>query len=277
MKIALTIAGSDSSGGAGVQADLKTFAACGVYGASVVTAITAQNTVGVRAIHPVPPDMVASQIDAIAEDIHIDATKLGMLATVDIVRTVVASIERWSLRNIVVDPVMLATSGEALLARDAVTLLRSDLLRLATVVTPNAAEAAVLAEMPVVTARDARVAAERILALGARAVIVTGGHLDEADAIDVLLDPSGCHQLSNARVKTSSAHGSGCTFAAAVAANLALGGSILESAEEAKRYVTAALQHSLSIGHGQGLLDHFWNLRTRNPEQVGFRRRSSRF
>jgi hydroxymethylpyrimidine/phosphomethylpyrimidine kinase len=265
MTTVLTIAGSDSSGGAGLQADLKTFASCGVYGASVVTAITAQNTVGVRAILPIPPETVASQIDAVAEDIQIDATKLGMLATVDIVRTVVARIERWSLQRVVLDPVMLATSGEALLSRDAVAVLRSDLVRLATVVTPNAAEAAVLAEMPVVTARDASLAAERILALGAGAVIVKGGHLDETDAIDVLVDRSGCYQLSGPRVNTNSTHGSGCTFAAALAANLALGRSIRESAGEAKKYVAAALLHGLSIGHGQGTFNHFWNLRTRDP------------
>ena len=263
MKIALTIAGSDSSAGAGLQADLMTFAACGVYGTSVVTAVTAQNTVGVRAIHALPSDIVTSQIDAIAEDMQIDATKLGMLATAEIVRAVVAGLERWALGRVVLDPVMLSTSGEALLSRDAVALLRSDLLRLATVVTPNAAEAAVLAEMPVVTVPDACQAAECILALGARAVIVKGGHLDEAEAIDVLLDHSGVHQLSAPRVKTRATHGSGCTFAAAIAANLALGRSVRASAEEAKRYVTAALQHGLSIGHGPGPFDHFW--RSRQP------------
>lgn len=260
MRVALTIAGSDSSAGAGLQADLKTFAACGVYGVSVVTAITAQNTAGVRAIHTIPSEIVTSQIDAVANDIPIDATKLGMLATAEIVRAVVASIARWSLGNVVVDPVMQATGGEALLSPDAVALVRSDLLRLATVVTPNAAEAAVLAEMPVVTVRDARQAAERILALGAGAVIVKGGHLVEAEAIDVLVDRSGVHQLSGPRVKTRSTHGSGCTFAAAIAANLALGRSVRESAERAKRYVSAALEHGLSIGHGQGPLDHFWSM-----------------
>lgn len=260
MKTALTIAGSDSSAGAGLQADLKTFAACGVYGVSVVTAITAQNTVGVRAIHAIPSDIVTSQIDAVADDIPVDATKTGMLATAEIVRVVVASIERWSLGNVVVDPVMQATGGEALLSPDAVALVRSDLLRLATVVTPNAAEAAALAEMPVVTVRDARRAAERILALGARAVIVKGGHLDEAEAIDVLVDHSGVHQLSGPRVKTPSTHGSGCTFAAAIAANLALGRSVRESAERAKRYVSAALEHGLSLGHGHGPFDHFWSM-----------------
>ena len=264
MKAVLTIAGSDSSGGAGLQADLKTFAACGVYGASVVTAITAQNTVGVRAIVPVPLEAVASQIDAVADDIQIDATKLGMLATADIVRTVTAAIERWSFRNVVLDPVMLATSGEPLLSRDGVAALRSDLVRLASVVTPNAAEAAVLAGLPVVTARDARVAAERILALGAGAVVVTGGHLEETDAIDVLVDRTGCWQFSGPRVGAGSTHGTGCTFAAALAANLALGRSLRESTEEAKRYVAAALAHCLSIGHGRGSLDHFWKLRPRD-------------
>ena len=261
MKIALTIAGSDPSAGAGVQADLKTFAACGVYGLSIVTAITAQNTVGVRSIFPVPAEIIVSQLDAVADDFEIHATKIGMLATIDIVRAVRTGIERWSLPNVVLDPVMMATSGEVLLSREGVDLLRSDLVRLATVVTPNAAEAAVLAGMSVVTAVDARLAAERILALGPRAVIVKGGHLDEVSAIDVLLDDSGCHQLTGPRVKTNSTHGSGCTFAAAVAANLALGRTVRHSAEEAKKYVAGALQHGLSIGHGHGPFDHFWGLR----------------
>lgn len=262
MKTVLTIAGSDSSGGAGIQADLKTFAACGVYGTSVITAITAQNTVGVRSVFPVPAQVVCSQIDAVADDIEIHATKVGMLATTDIVRAVQGRIERWSLRNVVLDPVMIATSGAALLSPEGVDLLRSDLVRLATVVTPNAAEAAVLAGLPVVTAADARLAAERIFALGPQAVIVTGGHLDEVNAIDVLLDDSGCHQLTGPRVSTRSTHGSGCTFAAAIAANLALGRTVRHSAEEAKKYVTGALQHGLSIGHGRGPLDHFWSMTT---------------
>ena len=264
MKTVLTIAGSDSSAGAGVQADLKTFAASGVYGTSVITAITAQNTVGVRSIFPMPAEIVVSQLDAVADDIEIHATKIGMLATIDIVRAGRTGIERWSLRNIVLDPVMIATSGEPLLSDEGVALLRSDLVRLAAVVTPNAAEAAVLAGIPVLTAADACLAAQRIFALGPRAVIVKGGHLDEVNAIDVLLDESGCHQLTGPRVKTSSTHGGGCTFAAAVAANLALGRTVRQSAEEAKKYVTGALQHGLSIGQGHGPLDHFWSLRLRS-------------
>lgn len=255
---ALTIAGSDSSAGAGLQADLKTFAAHGVYGISVVTAITAQDTSGIQAVYEVPSEIVASQIDAVANDIEIHATKIGMLATAAIVREVVRAIERRSLSNIVLDPVMIATSGELLLSREAIPIVRSDLLRLATVVTPNAAEAALLAEMPVTTAAEARQAAERIIALGARAVIVKGGHLREAEAVDVLMDESGCHELRGPRVETGSTHGTGCTFAAAVAANLALGRPLRESAEQAKTYVTAALRHRLAIGHGRGLLDHFW-------------------
>ena len=264
MKIALTIAGSDSSAGAGVQADLKTFAAHGVYGTSVVTAITAQNTLGVRTIHVVPSEIVVSQIDAVADDIEIHATKIGMLASAGIVRAVATGIERWSLRNVVLDPVMMATSGDSLLSDDALALMRSELLRLTTIVTPNAAEAAVLAGMQVVTAADACRAAEKILALGPQAVIVKGGHLEETQAIDVLVDQSGCHQLSGPRVDTRSTHGTGCTYAAALAANLALGRSVHESAEEAKTYVTLAMQHELAIGHGQGLLDHFWALRLRS-------------
>jgi len=261
MRTALTIAGSDSSAGAGIQADLKTFAAHGVYGMSVVTAVTAQNTTGVRAIHEIPAEVVVSQIDAVADDIEIHATKIGMLATIAIVRAVIVSLGRWSLPNIVLDPVMIAKSGDPLLSHDAIALVRSDLLPLAAVVTPNAAEAAALADMPVTTAADARRAAERIRRLGPRAVIVKGGHLNEIDAVDVLLDEAGYHELRRPRVDTRATHGTGCTFAAAIAANLALGGSLHESADQAKQYVTAALHHGLAIGHGQGPLDHFWRLR----------------
>jgi hydroxymethylpyrimidine/phosphomethylpyrimidine kinase len=263
MPTALTIAGSDSSAGAGVQADLKTFAAHGVYGTSVVTAITAQNTLGVRSIHLIPSEIVVSQIDAVADDLEIHATKIGMLASADIVRAVARGIERWSLRKVVLDPVMMAKSGDSLLSDDALALMRSELLHLTTIVTPNAAEAAVLAGMQVVTADDACRAAAKILALGPQAVIVKGGHLKEPQAIDVLVDHSGCHQLSGPRVDTRSIHGTGCTFAAALAANLARGRSIGESAEEAKRYVTLTMRHALAIGQGHGLLDHLWTLRLR--------------
>jgi hydroxymethylpyrimidine/phosphomethylpyrimidine kinase len=258
VQTALTIAGSDSGAGAGLQADLKTFAAHRVYGTSVVTAVTAQNTSSVRAIFEVPVEVVTSQIDAVAADIEIHATKIGMLATAAVLRAVARALERWSLANVVLDPVMIATGGEPLLSRDAIPIMRSELLRLATVVTPNAAEAALLAEMPVTTAADARRAAERILAQGPRAVIITGGHLQEVEAIDVLMDASGCHELRVPRVETGATHGTGCTFAAAVAANLALGRSLRDSAEQAKRYVTGALQHRLAIGHGRSPLDHFW-------------------
>ena len=258
MRTALTIAGSDSSAGAGLQADLKTFAAHGIYGTSVVTAVTAQNTSGIQAIYEVPSEIVSSQIDAVASDIAIHATKIGMLATAAVVQAVVRALERWSLPNIVLDPVMIATSGERLLSRESIPIMKSDLLRLAAVVTPNAAEAAILAEMPVTTVADARQAAERIVALGAQAVIVTGGHLQETEAVDLLVDESGFHELRGPRVETGPTHGTGCTFAAAVAANLALGRSLRASAEQAKTYVAAALRHPLAPGRGRGLLDHFW-------------------
>lgn len=265
---ALTIAGSDSSGGAGAQADLKTFAAHGVYGTSAITAITSQNTVGVRAIHELPADVVISQIDAVAEDLDIHATKTGMLASKAIVKAVVALLERRALPNVVVDPVMVAKSGDSLLSQDALDAVQYDLLRLATVVTPNAAEAAVLADMPVITVADARRAAERIRERGSRAVIVKGGHLGDKDAVDVLVDEKGYHELRGPRIQTRATHGTGCTFAAAIAANLALGCSLRESADRAKQYVTGALQHGLAIGHGHGPLNHFWFLQLRRPERV---------
>lgn len=266
--VALTIAGSDSCGGAGIQADLKTFAAHGVYGASAITAITSQNTLGVQAIHELPAEVVVSQIEAVVEDLEIQATKTGMLASKPIVKAIVALLERRSLPNVVVDPVMIAKSGDSLLSREALDVVQYELLRLATVVTPNAAEAAVLADMPVITVADARRAAERILELGSRAVIVKGGHLGDQDAVDVLVDERGYHELRGRRLQTQATHGTGCTFAAAIAANLALGCSLRESADRAKQYVTAALQHGLPIGHGHGPLNHFWFTGVRRPERI---------
>jgi hydroxymethylpyrimidine/phosphomethylpyrimidine kinase len=259
MPTALTIAGSDSGGGAGIQADLKTFAAHRVYGTSAITAITAQNTQGVAGVLAVPTDLIILQIETVAADIRIDAVKTGMLATAAIVEAVAATIEELDLPNVVVDPVMVAKGGDRLLDEDAVSAVRTELLRRALVVTPNAHEAAVLTGGPVETVDDARVAAERIASLGARAVVVKGGHLAGEQAVDLLFDGQAFHELRGPRLSTMSTHGTGCTFAAAIAANLALGQSLVDAVRHAKAYVAGAIRHARPIGHGHGPLEHFWN------------------
>lgn len=209
---ALTIAGSDSSGGAGIQADLKTFAALGVYGASAITAITAQNTVGVQAIHPVPPEIVGAQIDSVLSDVAADAIKTGMLFSTAIIEVVADRLRAHGATRLVIDPVMIAKSGDRLLRQDAVAALRDLLLPLAAAVTPNAPEAEVLAGMDVVDERTAREAARRIFDLGPRLVIVKGGHLDGERAVDVVFDGSTFEVLSSPRIDTPHTHGTGCTF-----------------------------------------------------------------
>jgi hydroxymethylpyrimidine/phosphomethylpyrimidine kinase len=261
MKTALTIAGSDSGGGAGIQADLKTFAAHGVYGTSAITAVTAQNTMGVTAVHALPADMVTAQIEAVAGDISIHATKIGMLANAAIAEAVAAAIEELELPLVVLDPVMVAKGGDALLDEDAVQTVRAELIPHATVVTPNAMEAARLSGMRVETIDDAREAARRIHKLGARAVLVKGGHLDLPEAIDVLWDGHTMREFRAPRLASRHTHGTGCTLASAIAANLALGRPLDEAVERAKAYVSHAIQHGLAIGHGHGPLDHFWRWR----------------
>lgn len=259
MQAALTIAGSDSGAGAGIQADLKTFAAHGVYGTCALTAITAQNTLGVTAALPLPTDIVVAQMEAVAGDIALHATKTGMLATAAIVEVVAATIEELDLPNVVVDPVMVAKSGDRLLDEDAVDAVRSELLRRALIVTPNAMEAGVLARMTVASTRDAREAARLIHQLGARAVVVKGGHLENRDAVDVLFDGHHFHELTGPRLESRNTHGTGCTFAAAIAANLARGLPLVDAVTRAKHYVTEAIRRGPSIGGGHGPLDHFWN------------------
>jgi hydroxymethylpyrimidine/phosphomethylpyrimidine kinase len=258
MKTALTIAGSDSGGGAGIQADLKTFAAHGVYGTSAVAAVTAQNTLGVTGFLALPADLIIAQIEAVASDIGVDAVKTGMLATAAIVEAVAAAIEDLELPRVVVDPVMVAKSGDRLLEEEAVSAIRAELLRRAYVVTPNAPEAEVLAGMPVRSVADAREAARRIHQLGPAAVIVKGGHLDTPDVVDLLFDGRTFTEFNGPRVDSRNSHGSGCTFAAALAANLALGHPLVEATRLAKAYVVGAIRHGLPIGRGHGPLDHFW-------------------
>ncbi len=253
MRTALTIAGSDPSGGAGIQADLRTFAAFGVYGTSAVTAITVQNTLGVARIVALAPDLVEAQIDAVVTDFHVGATKIGMLGNAEIVAAVAHALARHRLPNVVLDPVMTSTSGATLLDAPAVEVVRETLLPLATIVTPNTAEAERLTGIAVVTKEDARRAAAALVGLGASAAVVTGGHL-AGPAVDVLYDGVAFAELSAHRIASRHTHGTGCTFASALAAGLALDHSLLDAAQSAKRYVTLAIEHAPGLGHGRGPL-----------------------
>ncbi len=256
MKRALTIAGSDSGGGAGIQADLKTFAALGVYGTSALTAVTAQNTLGVTGVQELPPDMVASQIDAVVSDIGADAVKTGMLANSGIIRVVAGKVNEHGLSNLVVDPVMVAKGGDPLLQEEAVDALRTLLVPLALVVTPNLPEASALVGYRVATLEQARRAARDIVGMGSRSVVVKGGHL-QGDAVDVFYDGSEFREFSSPRVDTTSTHGTGCTFASAIAAGLANGMGVEEAVGQAKAYVTEAIRRAVPIGSGHGPLNHF--------------------
>ena len=254
---AMTIAGSDSGGGAGIQADLKTFSALGVYGSSTLTAITAQNTVGVTMVHEIPIDIIVAQIDAVLSDIGADAVKTGMLASSAIVETVAEEMERHQVSRLVVDPVMVAKSGDRLLREDAVEALRTRLIPLAAVVTPNIPEAEALTGLKIETDEDVRRAAEAIVQLGARAVVVKGGHR-EGPATDLFYDGVRFQEFSAPRIDTVNTHGTGCTFASAVAAGLARGLEVVESVELAKDYVTEAIRWSFPVGRGHGPLHHFY-------------------
>ncbi len=259
---ALTIAGSDSGGGAGIQADLKAFEANGVFGMSVITALTAQNTREVTAVHEVPPDIVAAQIDAVATDLPVGAVKTGMLASVEIIDAVADGIARHGLRPVVVDPVMISKSGHALLHPDAVEAVQRRMLPLADLVTPNAHEAARLAGVDVTTLDDARRAARVILEMGPRAVLVKGGHLDgESDAVDLLWTAAGETLYREDRIDTPHTHGTGCTYASAIAAHLARGLALPDAVGRARRYLQGAIRHALPLGHGHGPTSHFWEMR----------------
>lgn len=248
----LTIAGSDSSGGAGIQADLKTFTVFRTYGMSAITALTAQNTGGVTGIVPVAPAFVRAQIDAVASDIGIDAAKTGMLASGEIIVAVAAAVRAHRIAPLVVDPVMVAQSGARLLADEARDALRRELLPLAALVTPNLPEAEALLDVRVADLAAMRDAATRLVDLGARAALVKGGHLDGAEAIDVLHDGGALHELRAPRVATPHTHGTGCMTAAALTACLARGLPLLDAAHTAKRFITAAITGGLVLGHGNG-------------------------
>ncbi len=259
--VGLTIAGSDSGGGAGIQADIKAMQANGVFAASVLTAITAQNTQAVTAALDLPVDLIAAQFDAVCSDIHVDAAKTGMLSSEAIIDVVAAKIKEWKLAPLVVDPVMISKSGYPLLKPEAMEALKTKMLPLATVVTPNAYEAAHLAGMEVRTVEDAREAARRIYDLGPQTVLVKGGHIRGKEAVDLLYDGETFHVFSAPYVDTPHTHGTGCTYASAIAANLARGFSLLEAVDRAKRYVTEAIRHGLPIGKGHGPTHHFYFLK----------------
>jgi hydroxymethylpyrimidine/phosphomethylpyrimidine kinase len=254
----LTIAGSDSGGGAGIQADLKTFAAHGVFGTSAITAVTAQNTVQVADIHVLPAAMVAAQIDAVAADIRLDAVKTGMLANAAIVEAVAAALVRWRLPHVVVDPVMVAKSGDHLLDPAALSALKAVLLPVAAIVTPNREEAAELAGRAVRTVEDAREAARQITDTGCRAVVIKGGHFEGARLVNLLFDGRDFTEVVTERITSTNTHGTGCTFAAALAARLALGRSLAQAVQDATDYVAGAIAHAAPIGHGHGPVEHFW-------------------
>ena len=253
---ALTIAGSDSGGGAGIQADLKTFAALGVYGTSVITAVTAQNTLGVTALHEIPIEVVAAQMDAVMDDIGANAAKTGMLSSAAIVETVADGVRRHGIDRLVVDPVMVAKSGDRLLREDAVDAVRRALLPLALVVTPNIPEAEVLADRPIRSIPEMEEAARAIAASGPRWVVVKGGHLP-GEPVDVVFDGGGFEHLRTARVETRHTHGTGCTFSAAIAALLAQGVAPPAAIAGAKQYLYEALRSAYAVGAGHSPVHHF--------------------
>jgi hydroxymethylpyrimidine/phosphomethylpyrimidine kinase len=258
--VALTVAGSDSSGGAGIQADLKTFAAFGVYGASVITALTAQNTQGVSGIHQVPADFVTAQMDAVFGDLEVGAVKIGMVAQLATIDAIAAGLARWSPKHVVLDPVMVATSGDRLLAADAVERLRTTLIPRAVLITPNLPEAAALLDEPV-AADEAAIESQgrRLLALGCDAVLIKGGHGQGAESIDYLVSGHGTLALSTPRIATPNTHGTGCSLSSAIAAGLAKGEDLEAAVRQAKAWISAAIAAAdrFSVGHGHGPIHHF--------------------
>ncbi len=260
LPIALTIAGSDSSGGAGIQADLKSFAACGVFGASVISALTAQNTRGVTAIHSVPPDFITAQIDAVFDDLDIRAVKIGMVAQRDAIVAIAAGLDKWKPTHVVLDPVMVATSGARLLVEESIEALRTQLIPRAHLITPNLPEAAALLDEPI-AATEEEIAAQgqRLLTLGCPNVLIKGGHGEGADSTDYLVSAGGTVVLSLPRFRTKNTHGTGCSLSSAIAAGLAKGESLESAVRAAKTYVNVAISQAdrLGVGKGHGPIHHF--------------------
>ena len=261
----LSIAGSDPSGGAGIQADLKTASALGAYGMAVITALTAQNTQTVAGVHETPADFVALQIDTIFADITPDAVKTGMLASAEIIEVVAAKAAEHSFRNLVVDTVMVAKSGDRLLPPDAVQAMRQKLVPLAHVLTPNLPEAEELLGRELRNDDEIREAARELAAMGARHVVIKGGHREGDTVTDVLFDGEAFHDFSGPRIETTSTHGTGCTFASAIATFLARGESVPDAVGQAKEYVTEALRRAYPVGGGHGPVHHFWELWDEGP------------
>ncbi|WP_338828147.1 bifunctional hydroxymethylpyrimidine kinase/phosphomethylpyrimidine kinase [Bradyrhizobium sp. 27S5] len=258
--VALTIAGSDSSGGAGIQADLKSFAALGVFGASAITALTAQNTRGVSGIHPVPAAFVTAQIDAVFSDLDVGAVKIGMVAQAETIAAIADGLKRWAPRHIVLDPVMVATSGDRLLAAEAVDALRTMLFPLASLITPNLPEAAALLNEPIASSEaDVARQGRQLLAMGCRAVLVKGGHGHGAESIDYLIDGERSIALAAPRIATSNTHGTGCSLSSAIAAGLAKGEAMESAVRNAKAWITDAIAAAdrFAVGHGHGPVHHF--------------------
>ncbi len=259
MKNLLTIAGSDSSGGAGIQADLKTFAAHGTFGMSVITAVTAQNTCGVTKVQNIDPEVVKYQIDAVFSDIHVDAVKIGMVSQIEIIKTIASSLRRYHPDIIVVDPVMISKSGYPLLNPEACGMLIKELLPLATLLTPNLPEAEAITELKINDKNAMLPAAEKIVAMGAKTVLIKGGHLSDT-ADDLLFDGKEARWFSGDRIDTKNTHGTGCTLSSSLAANLAKGMDLVSAVEASKKYVTEAIEYGLNIGHGCGPTHHFVEL-----------------
>jgi len=259
MKNVLTIAGSDSCGGAGIQADLKTFSAHGVYGMSVITAVTAQNTMGVLAVQDIERDIIEKQISCIYEDIEVSAVKIGMVSKIETIEAIAEGLLKYRAKNIVVDPVMISKSGYDLLKPESKDTLIKKLLPIATIITPNLPEAEVILERKITTLDEMIEAAKEIHSKGPKTVLVKGGHL-ENDATDVLYDGKEIYLLKGTRIDTKNTHGTGCTLSSAIASNLANGYDVKEAVQKAKEYITMAIEHSFAIGHGVGPTNHFYKL-----------------
>ncbi|MBU2622405.1 MAG: bifunctional hydroxymethylpyrimidine kinase/phosphomethylpyrimidine kinase [Proteobacteria bacterium] len=259
MRTALTIAGSDPSGGAGIQADLKTFHAHGVFGMSVITAVTVQNTMKVYGVQDIDPVMVHDQIVYLFEDIRIDAVKIGMVSGIKLIETIAGALGKINLPPVVLDPVMISKSGYSLLKKDARDALVENLFPLAEVVTPNIYEAEALTDAKIESVDEMKHAAAKIIKLGAKKVVVKGGHLGGKFATDILFDGILFKELTSQRIETKNTHGTGCTFSSAIAANIAKGIDFFNAVTDAKAYITGAIEHSLEIGHGHGPVDHFFN------------------
>jgi hydroxymethylpyrimidine/phosphomethylpyrimidine kinase len=255
---ALTIAGSDSGGGAGIQADLKTFQELGVFGMSALTAVTAQNTIGVQAVFPMTPEAVSCQIESIGVDMGTDAVKTGMLFNAEIIEAVAGKIQQYQWKKVVVDPVMIAKGGASLLQREAISALKQHLLPIALIVTPNIPEAEVLTDMSIITIEDKREAAKKLVDLGVQNVVIKGGHDDNIDeSVDLLFDGNAFYYFPSKRIPTKNTHGTGCTFSAAITAELANGSSVNDAVAIAKRFIQAAIVDQITIGTGHGPTNHW--------------------